>query len=415
MNYSEKIQCKCGKLHKCEIKHIVIKKNALENSKNLFKRYKNILLIADKNTFSAYGKKLHLFKSLNCKIYIFNTNNVLVPNEKAIKTIENHLEKSTDLIVGVGSGVINDLCKYISFKNDLPYFIIASAPSMDGYASSGAALIINNMKITYPAHVPTAIIADTDVLRQSPIDMIKSGIGDIIGKYSALNDWRLSNLINDEFFCENIFQNIGKNIKEVEKNIDKIIDRNEQSVQLLMESLVKVGIAMSYAENSRPASGSEHHIAHYFEITGILNKQQYLPHGIDVLYGTYLTSKIRKEILKTKTPAKPIDREKWKKEIKSAYGRISNGIIELQENAGWINLNFNEIYQQKWINIQQILEEAPSPKEIEKVMQKLELSTNFFEKFYGKKRINDAIKYAKFLKERFTVLWLINQKNVLNS
>lgn len=73
---------------------------------------------------------------------------------------------------------------------------------MDGYASSGAAMIIGNMKVTYNAHVPEAIIGDVDVLKEAPMEMIQSGYGDIIGKLSCLNDWKLSVVVNDEFFCQ---------------------------------------------------------------------------------------------------------------------------------------------------------------------------------------------------------------------
>ena len=88
------------------------------------------------------------------------------------------------MIVGIGSGVIQDLCKYVSFNKNLPYFIIATAPSMDGYASKGAAMITDNMKVTYNAHVPEVIIGDVDILKNAPMDMIKSGYGDILGKFS---------------------------------------------------------------------------------------------------------------------------------------------------------------------------------------------------------------------------------------
>ena len=63
---------------------------------------------------------------------------------------------------------------------------------MDGYASKGAALILDGMKITTNADVPKAIIGDVDILKNAPFDMIQAGYGDIIGKYSCLNDWKLT-------------------------------------------------------------------------------------------------------------------------------------------------------------------------------------------------------------------------------
>ena len=136
---------------------------------------------------------------------VFERQGNLVPDERAVSELEAALTEETDLIVGVGSGVINDLCKYVSWKRGLQYVIVATAPSMDGYASSGAAMITDGMKVTYTTHPPMMIFGDTDVLRHAPEDMIRSGYGDIIGKYSSLNDWQLSHVLNGEHLCREIY------------------------------------------------------------------------------------------------------------------------------------------------------------------------------------------------------------------
>ena len=95
----------------------------------------------------------------------------------------------------------------------MPYIIVATAPSMDGYASDGAAMITGGMKVTYKAGLPRAIIADTEVLCNAPTDMLKAGYGDIIGKFSALNDWKLSRCVNGEYFCNYIYDLTFEQIK----------------------------------------------------------------------------------------------------------------------------------------------------------------------------------------------------------
>lgn len=406
MDFKKEFKCNCGKTHRCEIKKVIIEENALEISSKEFEKYNNILFVADENTYNVYKDKLSKILKENMSIYIFKTKQILVPNEDAIKQIEDNLNKNTDLLVGIGSGVINDLCKWVSFKHKLPYFIIVSAPSMDGYASSVSALIINNMKVTYKAHAPEVIIGDVEVLKDAPIDMIKAGYGDIIGKYSALNDWKISAVINDEYFCEEIYEMTNKYLLEIVNLSDKILKRDVNTIKVLMESLVAVGIAMSYVENSRPASGSEHHIAHFLEISGILNNEKYLYHGLDVLYGTFLTSKIREEILKLDLPKYSFDKVKWKEEIKKIYNPIYDEIIQLQEKAGWINKDLNKVYLEKWVDIKKVLSKMPSSEEIEKLMNKVNLNKEYFIDFYGEDKIEKAIKYSKYLKDRFTVLWL---------
>ena len=97
-----------------------------------------------------------------------------------------------------------------------------------------------------------------------------------------------------------------------------------------MEALVIIGIAMSYTGNSRPASGSEHHLSHYFEITGIVFGREYFLHGIDVAYSTVCTAAMCQQLLETDAlPARlPVhDREHWLRAIRRNYGRAAEGVI----------------------------------------------------------------------------------------
>ena len=96
---------------------------------------------------------------------------------------------------------------------------------MDGYASTGAAMILDGMKVTVSAGVPTAILADTEVLKDAPMDMIQAGYGDIVGKYSALNDWRLSQIVNGEYFCQEIYDLTFQMVHKTLKLADGLVKR----------------------------------------------------------------------------------------------------------------------------------------------------------------------------------------------
>jgi glycerol-1-phosphate dehydrogenase [NAD(P)+] len=387
---------------------VYIEANATKHLKDICKSHNNILLVADDNTYNAAGEKtVSALASKNINKVIFSGEKILVPNEDAIETVTNHLN-NTDLIVGIGSGVIQDLCKYVSFQNKIPYIIVATAPSMDGYASNGAAMITGGMKATYSAGLPIAIIADTEVLKNAPIDMIKAGYGDIIGKYSALNDWKLSHLINQEYFCEYIYNLTYNQIERTLKLADGILKRNEQSIKTLMEALVIIGILMSFATSSRPASGSEHHLSHFFEITGIVDNAPYFPHGIDVAYSTVITAEIREKIIKNKFPNKIYRQTKteYTEIMNLVYKQVANGCIALQEKIGNYTLDRLPVYLEKENEIKKIISEMPSATEINDMLLLAELDINEFYSLYGKEKIENAILYAKDLKDRYTVLWV---------
>ena len=240
------------------------------------------------------------------------------------------------MIVGIGSGVVSDLCKYVSFETHVPYIIVATAPSMDGYASTGAAMIAEGMKVTYSVGLPKAILAPTEVLQKAPMRMIQAGYGDIIGKFSALNDWKLSQCVNGEYFCPVIYDMTMEQVQRTLRLAEGIQSREEEAVRTLMEALVIVGILMSFATNSRPATGSEHHMSHYFEITGILDGSEYFPHGIDVAYSTVVTAALRERILNTPYPEKRYfpGREAVLHSLSEIYGPIAQSCLDLHEKAG---------------------------------------------------------------------------------
>lgn len=402
--------CECGKSHSCDIKYVKIKAGAVRELPELCKEYQHILLVADKNTYAVCGEAVaQILGEKIADTVIFTPDGLLIPNEESIDRIDAAVCKETDLIMGVGSGVINDLCKYVSFKNQLPYYIVATAPSMDGYASVGAALIIDNMKTTLNAHIPAAIIGDVEVLKNAPLRMLQSGFGDIIGKYSALNDWKLAHCINDEYFCRFIYDLTYQCIARTEALADGIQKREEQAIQNLMEALVIVGIAMSYTGNSRPASGSEHHLSHYFEITGIVFGRDYFFHGIDVAYSTVCTQKMREEILRLSqlpTDLSPISRDAWEQDIRKYYGKVADGVMALQDRCGYYDAKYIERYRSKWDEITAILKEVPSADKIRTILESVGLDYSEFKEMYGEKLIQSATLYAKDLKDRYTFLWI---------
>ncbi len=400
--------CPCGREHTCPIDFVEISSGAINSISEICKDYKNILLISDKNTYEACGKNAEalLGEKVRKNLVLDSVGKVVIPDEEKIAEIEKEIDEETDIIVGVGSGVINDLCKYTSFKNNLPYCIVATAPSMDGYASVGAALILEGMKVTLNARPPMAIIADTKVLKNAPFDMIQAGYGDIIGKFSCLNDWKLSALINNEYFCDAVYKLTEDCTKKVAGLADGIVSRNEETIGTLMEALVTVGVAMSYVGTSRPASGSEHHLSHFFEITGILDNSEYFAHGIDVAFSAVETAKIRERLIE-KTPCRrEFVRKDWEENIRKIYSSSADGIIALQEKLGWYLKDDSEIVLSRWQEIKEILKEAPSSSEFLGMLSKVGLDFSEFKALYGEEKIGNAVKYAKDLKDRYSVLWL---------
>lgn len=289
--------CDCAKNHKVDIESIIVEKEALKNKSRILDSLnkKNLFFVADNNTYKACGEELlNILKDekYNVTEYIFQGKEPLIPNEKSIGRLLIEIPKNTSLIIAVGSGTINDICRYLSYKTNVPYIIFATAPSMDGYASTVSPLIVENFKKTFEATYPKAIIADTQILRKAPLEMIHAGFGDILGKYTSLTDWELSKYINKEYYCEKTVKLVEKARDLCVKNAQKISQRSEEVIKQLTEALIISGIAIGFVGYSRPASGAEHHIAHFWEIDAISKNKPHPLHGNAVGVGTVVVSMI---------------------------------------------------------------------------------------------------------------------------
>ena len=400
--------CSCGKPHVCPIRDVRVGEGALVGLPDVCAGYGRILLVADANTYAACGERAEaLLGASVASRHIFEGEGVVIPDEASVAAIEEKLTDGTDLIVGVGSGVINDLCKFVGHKRGIPYVIVATAPSMDGYASAGAAMILGGMKVTPSATPPMAIVADTEVLKNAPMVMILAGYGDIIGKFSCLNDWRLAAYIRGEYFCETVYTMVMNTAKRVRSLAEGIAHRDGEAVTALMEALVEVGIAMAYVGTSRPASGSEHHLSHFFEITGILNGTPYLPHGTDVAYSSVLTARLREEISHRAPRRVPFDRPAYEAAIRKAYTTIADSVIAQQDRLGWYHEDgVDEFILTHADGIREILSEAPSEAETRAMVEAVGLDMRELYDTYGEAHMEEALRWAKDLKDRYSVLWV---------
>ena len=402
------IACSCGRIHRCDIDTVDIGTGAIDRLPESVKCYKNILLVADSNTFAVCGDRVcGLLGGKIEDVCLFVTDDLLVPDEAAIAAVEGKMSDKTDLILGIGSGVINDVCKYVSFYKNIKCGIIATAPSMDGFASSGAAMILGGMKVTATTHAPAIIVGDTEILKNAPAEMIRSGYADIIGKYSALNDWKLSHLINGEYLCREVYDLVLEKTNLIRSLAKDIAARKDDAIEELMRDLVLIGVALTLLSTTRPGSGSEHHLSHYFEITGLVEDKPYFLHGTDVGYSTIVTARLREEIRAIKSPEfLSISDEVREKCYEKIYGRIAPEVIELQKTAGRYANPVNDVYREKWSDVLAILNECPTAAEIEEMLTDCGFDLSLFEEMYGTNKIQNGIWFAKDLKDRYSVLWL---------
>lgn len=293
MEYS----CACGKSHKVDIQAIRVGSGVIQELPGILRDLgaSHIFLVTDNYTYEAAGRQVEQLLDQAGLAYhkrVFQTETPLVPNEYALGSVLAAMTSQDDMLLAVGSGTLNDVTKYVSARTGIPYVIAATAPSMDGYASTVAPTILDGFKTTLPAVYPAAIVADVDILKDAPMPMLTAGFGDIIGKFTSLADWRLSHQLNGEYYCPEVAGVIEAAVETCAANAKALAQRGPQAIQAVTEALILSGLAMGMVGVSRPASGAEHQMAHYWEMDALRRGEEHPLHGNAVGVGTVLAASL---------------------------------------------------------------------------------------------------------------------------
>lgn len=422
--------CSCGKSHISDVKMVEVCSGALAKLPELIKTsgYKKAFVVADHNTYRVAGKDVLAYlkeSGVPYEFFLLDAPEV-VPDEATIGSLLMHFDPTCDLIIGVGSGTINDICRFVSHRTGRSYFIAATAPSMDGLASTVAPLITNNLKTTYQAHAPEAIIADLDVLVNAPLPMIAAGFGDILGKYTCLCDWRLSSIINDEYHCKTIAAMMGLALEQTIASKEGLLNRDKEAIRQLTEALILAGIAMSYAGNSRPASGSEHHLSHFWEMRYLFEGKRAVLHGTKVGIGTVIVLKLYEYLKGAQLDFEAIEAgpafrmdDLWQEEMKRVFGPAAEEVILLEEKVGKNSPDRRRqrVFSVKkhWGEIQTVINSLPSTAEVEQLLLDTEGPIRPQEVGLDKETVRESILYAKEVRDRFTILQLLWDLGLLES
>ena len=381
-------KCPCGKEHSLTIDKVIIGKGAINEIPKILNEYKctKPFILSDIYTEEAAGKSVkELLKSekISFSEYVFQSEN-LKPDEKSVGSAVMHFDNSCDIIIAAGSGVINDIGKILSTLTNKKYIIVATAPSMDGYASLGSSMEMDGVKTSLNSRCPDVIIGDTDILKNAPLKMLKSGLGDMLAKLISIGEWRISSLISGEYYCENVAKLMRNAVKRCTDNAEGLLKRDEKAVEAVFEGLVIAGAAMAYAGISRPASGVEHYFSHIWDMRGLEFGTKVDFHGIQCAIGTLYASKLYDEIRAFK-PNKEQAKEQalrfmenfsledYHTELKEFIGEPALTMIELEKKEKKYDKAKHrerlDIILNNWDEIIKIIEEEiPSSEYIEKLL-----------------------------------------------
>lgn len=378
--------CACGKIHQCDLEKVIVGKGVMAELPREIRRCgaRKVFMLADGRTYEAAGRAaeaLLIGAGIPFEKYVYPTSPE--PDETAVGSAVMHFDPSCDLVLAVGSGVIGDISKILAHTSGATYMILATAPSMDGYASATSSMTRNGLKVSLPSKCARVIIGDTDILKNAPMEMLVSGLGDMLAKYISIAEWRISQLITGEYYCEVVADLIRAALRKCVDHAEGLMKREDAAVAAVFEGLVTAGAAMAYAGVSRPASGVEHYFSHIWDMRGVEFGEPTSTHGIQCAVGTLMAAKMYEELL-TVTPdeerglryVRDFDVEAWSRELRLFLGKGAEDMIALEKREGKYDPQKHaarlSTILERWDEITHIIRtEIPVADEIEALLNKI--------------------------------------------
>ena len=233
-------------------------------------------------------------------------------------------------ILAVGSGSVNDVAKMAAGRCGLPYVVLGTAASMNGYSSGVAAILSHGLKTTQPARPPRAILLDTSILREAPPELTRAGLGDLLSKPVSTADWWLAHRLDDTPFSEVPGRLVDEAVDSVARTAAGLSSGEETSLASLARALVLSGLSMVVAGNSSPASGGEHLVSHLWDMEALARQEPLSPHGAQVGVATIISAALYHHILRLDdprfTPPRAWDEEMAR--IRREHGALSTSVLE---------------------------------------------------------------------------------------
>ena len=415
--------CDCGRDHGIPVEDILIGPGVISCVPDLVAKHgSRVFLISDGNTYGAAGRQVKvLLEERGIPVTSFSYGeDKLEPDERALGSVLMYFDDKCDYIVVTGSGTLNDIGKLVAYVSGRPYMIVGTAPSMDGFASASSSVIRDGIKISLNSKAPVAVVADTGIMKDAPLRLLQAGIGDMFAKYISLCEWRISHVINDEYYCPKIADLIRDCLDRCAKNAAAFISRDEEAVGEVTKGLVYAGLAMAMAGSSRPASGMEHYFSHIWDMRG----QEFgLPtdyHGIQcglaTKYCIMVYDEIRKltpDYNKAKAYVEAFSWDDWKEELRNYLGKSALAMIALEEKERKYDPSSHQarfdLIKSQWDEILSIIEEeVPSLNDYQKLLDEIGLYESFEDLGHDSREMRKTLCVTKDIRDKYIgsrLLW----------
>ena len=398
-------KCACGREHTMETRAAVIEPGCLFE----FEKYMAQFGVTGKRC-ALYGENSYAATAdrhprAEQKIVLDPTG--LHANEISTAEVLAKLEGDVEVIVAVGSGTIHDIARFCAHERGIRFVSCPTGASVDGFCSTVAAMTWYGFKKTLPAVAPEIVLADTEIIKNAPMELVRSGVGDIMAKYTALADWKMAHVLTNELLCEKIYSIMQDAADTVMQSVPGIALGEESAYADVTYALIMSGIAMQMMGNSRPASGAEHHISHMIEMEPEAFPVKFpAMHGEKTGVGSLIAVREYKRLAKIEditpyiTDYAPIPEEHFRK----FFGeRLADSLIKENENDCLAKVS-REKLSASWSELRRIIDELPTEEYLYGLLEMLDAKRDLASIGVEESELPVLLKNSPLVRNRLTLM-----------
>jgi len=349
--------CQCGRHHTVPTRHMFYGEDAfdlLPDTARSIVEGPNYLIIADARTYQVAGLAVEK-KLRNCTSEV---SHFIIPDQEGEPPATDDTTRDlilakapqADLYIAVGSGVINDLVKWVAYLRKKPYITVATAASMNGYASANVAATVDGLKVLFHAEACIAVFATPEIITGAPFELTTAGLGDVLAKSVSSADWKLNQFLFDDYHCQFSVDLLKKLEPIYLENPDKIKGKDPVAFKALFDALFLSSIAMTITGTSSPASGGEHLISHTLDMIANRDGRKHDSHGRQVGVSSILMAALYEKIMRIEKPIyqdipQNIDHQFWgtlspvvKQEYSKKIPKLEQAVEYLSQPENWARL-----------------------------------------------------------------------------
>ncbi len=376
-----------------------------------------VLLISDPETHAVAGKELRLElekNTITLEHYFLESNPVAT--DDLVEKIQRASQEKA-LIISVGSGTINDLGKYAADRNNIDFWSMPTAPSMNGYTSGIAAIKIKGVKRTLPANPPQRIYVLPTVVAQAPLKLRQAGFCDVLAKVVSDIDWQCESLLVSKSYCglpASMMASVEKSYSAYPEEIGR---GDKAAVMGLFNGLLLSGVAMSLAGSSAPASGGEHLVSHFWDMREPITRREPELHGLQVGVGIILSTACYRLLAQLKKSDLRQQAEQiftaTAARIPEIWGPYSAEVAKQFNSKRATLLQFDTLLPQHWEDLQPLFKKVRPPEYFVDLFARTGAPFNLEAFRLSKEEFLLAAIHGRAIRDRITVLDLAAHAGVL--